>query len=72
LSIKGKINFLQLLRFSTFCEQFFRIYFENRFNFQGFNLSLVSTLEIKESINPNTKKNKRIIRELMQWGKIAA
>ena len=50
LSIKGKINFLQLSRFSSFCEQFFRIHFENRFNFKCFNLSLVSTLEIKESI----------------------
>jgi len=50
LSIKGKINFLQLSRFSIFCKQFFRIHFENRFNFKGFNLSLVSTLEMKESI----------------------
>jgi hypothetical protein len=50
LSIKGKINFLQLSRFSSFCKQFFRIHFENRFNFQGFNLSLVSSLKIKESI----------------------
>jgi hypothetical protein len=49
LSIKGKINFLQLSRFSTFCEQFFRIHFENRFNFQGFNLPLVSTPEIKNT-----------------------
>jgi hypothetical protein len=50
LGVKGKTNFLQLSWFSTFCEQFFRIHFENRFNFQGFNLSLVSLLKIKESI----------------------
>ena len=50
LSVKGKINFLQLSRFSDFCEQYFRIHFENRFNFQSFNLSLISSLEIKESI----------------------
>ena len=50
LSIKGKINFLQLSQFSSFCEQFFRIHFENRFNFKCFNLSLVPPLDIKESI----------------------
>jgi hypothetical protein len=33
-SIKGKTNFLQLSWFPTFCEQFFGIRFENRFNFQ--------------------------------------
>jgi hypothetical protein len=50
LRIKGKINFSQLSWFSTFCEQFFRIHFKNRFNFQVFNLSSVSSLKIKESI----------------------
>ncbi|NDV97462.1 hypothetical protein D0T84_21575, partial [Dysgonomonas sp. 521] len=33
LGIKGKINFLQLARFSRYCEQYFRINFENIFNF---------------------------------------
>jgi len=39
--IKGKINFLQLERFSDKCEQYFRINFENKFNFQDFNLSMI-------------------------------
>jgi hypothetical protein len=40
-SIKGKINFLQMSRFSNKCEQYFRINFENKFNFQDFNLSVI-------------------------------
>jgi len=40
-SIKGKINFLQLERFSDKCEQYFRINFENRFDFQKFNLTMI-------------------------------
>jgi hypothetical protein len=39
--IKGKINFLQMARFSGKCEQYFRINFENKFNIQGFNLSMI-------------------------------
>jgi len=41
LSIKGKINFLQMKRFSNRCEQYFRINFENKFNFQDFNLTMI-------------------------------
>jgi hypothetical protein len=40
-SIKGKINFLQMKRFSNNCEQYFRINFEKKFNFQGLNLSMI-------------------------------
>jgi len=40
-SIKGKINFLQMERFSGKCEQYFRINFENKFNFQDFNLTMI-------------------------------
>jgi len=40
-SVKGKINFLQMSRFSNKCEQYFRINFENKFNFQDFNLSMI-------------------------------
>jgi len=40
-SIKGKINFLQMKRFSNKCEQYFRINFENKFNFQDFNLTMI-------------------------------
>ena len=49
LSIKGKINFLQMERFSNKCEQYFRINFENKFNFQGFNMAMIRE-RIKESI----------------------
>jgi hypothetical protein len=44
--IKGKINFLQMQRFSDKCEQYFRINFEEKFNFQKFNLTM-----IKERVN---------------------
>jgi hypothetical protein len=50
LSIKGRINFLQLSRFTQHCEQYFRINFENKFNFQDFNLALIAGQEIKECI----------------------
>ena len=41
LSIKGRINFLQLSRYSDFCEQYFRIHFENLFNFSYFNGEII-------------------------------
>jgi hypothetical protein len=50
LSIKGRINFLQLSRYSKYCEQYFRINFENKFNFQDFNRRLILNLKIKEFI----------------------
>ncbi|MDO9153637.1 MAG: transposase [Paludibacter sp.] len=50
LSINGRINFLQLSRFSKNCEQFYRINFENKFNFQDFNLKLILEQSIKECI----------------------
>ena len=50
LSIKGRINFLQLSLFSENCEQFFRINFENKFNFQDFNLQLILEQSIKECL----------------------
>ena len=40
-AIKGKINFLQMARFSDKCEQYFRINFQNKFNFQRFNLTMI-------------------------------
>ena len=39
--IKGKINFLQLERFSKFCEQYFRIGFQKEFDFLAFNTDLL-------------------------------
>ena len=50
LSIKGRINFLQLSRYSNYCEQYFRINFENKFNFLDFNLELILQQAIKECI----------------------
>ena len=41
LSIKGKINFLQLERYGNFCEQRYRQQFEQPFEFLAFNSSLV-------------------------------
>jgi hypothetical protein len=43
LSIKGKINFLQLSRFSGKCEQRFRYFFESSFNFLSFNKVLIES-----------------------------
>jgi Transposase DDE domain. len=40
-SIKGRINFLQLGRFSSFCEQYFRIGFQKEFDFLTFNKVLL-------------------------------
>ena len=40
-SIKGRINFLQLGRFSKFCEQYFRIGFQKNFDFLSFNSILL-------------------------------
>ena len=40
-AVKGKINFLQMQRFSQKSEQYFRIGFENKFNFQDFNLDMI-------------------------------
>jgi hypothetical protein len=42
LSIKGRINFLQLGRFSPFCEQTFRNHFEKAFDFFSFNMQLIN------------------------------
>lgn len=41
LSIKGRINFLQLERFSSRCESGFRQFFDWDFNFLSFNIALV-------------------------------
>lgn len=42
LSIKGKINFLQLGRFSLYSEQTYRSQFEKRFDFFSFNKQLIN------------------------------
>lgn len=73
LSIKkGRINFLQLSRFSENCEQYFRINFENKFNFQDFNLKLILDQSIKECLvafDPSyiSKSGKRTFGLNMYW-----
>src|SRR5674476_934824 len=42
LSIKGRINFLQLGRFSPLCEQTYRNQFEKEFDFYSFNKQLIN------------------------------
>ncbi len=50
LSIKGRINFLQLERFSSFCEQTYRIHFEKSFDFFSFNQGLIDLVGISERV----------------------
>jgi len=50
LSIKGKINFLQLGRFSELGEQTFRNQFEKKFDFFAFNKQLMNGIISKEVI----------------------
>ena len=39
--VKGRINFLQMSRFSGQCEQYFSINFENKFSLQHFSRSMI-------------------------------
>ena len=48
LSIKGRINFLQLGRFGAYCESTNRVNFEENFNFLEFNKILIS--EVAENV----------------------
>lgn len=41
ISIKGRVNFFQLARFSSRCESGFRYFFERGFDFLSFNKSLI-------------------------------
>ena len=50
LSIKGKINFLQLGRFSSSGEQTFRNHFEKRFDFLSFNRQLINRVSKGERV----------------------
>ena len=50
LSIKGRINFLQLGRFSPLCEQTFRNQFEIEFDFLAFNKELINQVVSDETI----------------------
>jgi hypothetical protein len=50
LSIKGRINFMQLGRFSPYCEQTHRIHFEKEFDFFGFNKHLIAEIVSKDCI----------------------
>ena len=42
ISIKGRINFLQMERYGDYCEQSYRESFKEEFNFFEFNKSLIS------------------------------
>jgi hypothetical protein len=48
LSIKGRINFLQLGRYSSFCEQTYRNQFEKEFDFYSFNKILIDQIASDE------------------------
>jgi hypothetical protein len=50
LSIKGRINFSQLGRFSPYCEQTHRIQFEKEFDFLSFNKLLTQGIVSKDRI----------------------
>ena len=50
LSIKGRINFLQLGRFSPLCEQTFRNHFEKEFDFFSFNKLLIKQTVSAETV----------------------
>lgn len=44
LSIKGRVNFLQMERYGQYCEQSYRESFKEEFNFFEFNKALISTI----------------------------
>src|SRR5690554_4311357 len=50
ISNKGRINFLQLERFSNRCESEFWYFFERGFDFMGFNKSLIELSERQNGI----------------------
>ena len=50
LSIKGKINFLQLGRFGPLTEQTYRKQFEKTFDFLGFNMDLIKQVVSNEAV----------------------
>lgn len=50
LSIKGRINFMQLGRYSQYCEQTHRIHFEKDFDFLSFNTILATRVISKDRI----------------------
>lgn len=50
LSIKGRINFLQLGRFSPLCEQTFKNQFEKGFDFYSFNKLLIKQTVSTETV----------------------
>jgi len=50
LSIKGKVNFLQFGRYSSFSEQTFRNHFEKKFDFFAFNKHLINQVSSSERV----------------------
>jgi len=74
--IKGKIKFLQMERFSDKSEQYYRINFENKFNFQHFNLSMIKDrlTECVVAFDPSyiKKSGKKTFGLGMYWSGCAA
>ena len=69
LSIKGRINFLQLGRFSPLCQQTYRNQFEKEFDFLSFNKQLINQTVSTETVialDPSYIPNVRQI-NLRQW-----
>lgn len=50
LIVDKQLNFIQLERFSDYSEQYFRIHFENKFDFQAFNLYLIQQQNMAECV----------------------
>ena len=50
LGIKGRINFLQLERYSGICEQTFRNHFEQSFDFMAFNTEMINSIDLKDRV----------------------
>jgi hypothetical protein len=53
--LKGRNFFLNLERFTESCEQYFRINFEQKFNFQAFNLQMIVAQKIEKYVSPSTQ-----------------
>src|SRR5665648_1297650 len=63
LSIKGRINFLQLGRFSTLCEQTYRNQFAKKFDFFSFNTCLLYTSDAADEEDSVDLGGRRIIKK---------
>jgi len=58
LSIKGRVNFLQLARYGKFTEQRYRQQFEKEFDFLSFNKELTLCRVGKGNFTPSLSQNR--------------